>query len=67
MPKKKIHIMIILALFINAMAMLLFAIDNIQLNNLGPGITFTLLTIVLFSFGVYSIVRNKKIKEAAKR
>jgi hypothetical protein len=67
MQKKKTHIMIILALFINAMAMVLFAIDNIQLKNVGPGITFTVLSVVLFSFGVYSIVRNSKIKEMERR
>jgi hypothetical protein len=67
MQKKKTHIMIILALFINAMAMVLFAIDNIQLKNVGPGITFTVLAVVLFSFGVYSIVRNSKIKEMERR
>lgn len=67
MQKKKTHIMIILAFFINGMAMVLFAIDNIQLKNVGPGITFTALAVVLFSLGVYSIVRNSKIKEMERR
>ncbi|MFE7061000.1 hypothetical protein ACFVAD_02460 [Sutcliffiella sp. NPDC057660] len=67
MQKKKTHLMIILALFINGMAMVLFAIDNIQLKNVGPGITFTALAVVLFSLGVYSIVRNSKIKEMERR
>lgn len=67
MQKKKVHLMIILALFINGMAMVLFAIDNIQLKNVGTGITFTILAVMLLSFGVYSIVRNSRIREMEKR
>ena len=61
MDKAKIHPSILLSLFINAIAMGMFAFENYTETNVGYTVTFIILCLFLIVLTGYGLVRNRKI------
>ena len=66
MHKAKIHPFILLSLFINAIAMGIFAFENYAANNTGSIVIFIILCLFLIVLTVCGLVRNSKIKHISK-
>jgi type IV secretory pathway TrbL component len=61
MDKTKIHPLVILNLFINAIAMGMFAYDKYSENQIGYSITFTVLFVFFVSLIIYGLASNSNI------
>lgn len=66
MDMTKIHPLILLSLFINAIAMGMFAFENYNENNIGYTVTFIILCLFLIVLTGYGLVRNSKINRISK-
>ena len=63
MDRAKIHPLILLSLFINAIAMGMLAFQNYNEHNIGYAITFIILSLFLILLAGYGLVRNSKINK----
>lgn len=66
MDSTKIHPLILLSLFINAIAMGMFAYENYNENNIGYTVTFIILCLFLIVLTIYGFIRNSKINRTSK-
>ena len=63
MDRTKIRPLILLSLFINAIAMGMLAFQNYNGNNISYTITFIILSLFLILLAGYGLVRNSKINK----
>lgn len=63
MDRTKIHPLILLSLFINAIAMGMLAFQNYNEHNIGYTKTFILLSLFKILLAGYGLVRNSKINK----
>ncbi|MGW6381763.1 hypothetical protein [Peribacillus butanolivorans] len=66
MDRTKIHPLILFSLFINAIAMGMFAFENYKENNIGYIVTFIILCLFLIVLIIYGLMRNSKINRTNK-
>lgn len=66
MDRIKIHPLILLSLFINSIAMGMFAFENYKENNIGYTVTFMILCLFLIGLIIYGFIRNSKINHTNK-
>ncbi|WP_373893199.1 hypothetical protein [Virgibacillus sp. CBA3643] len=66
MPKVKMHPLLILALFLNSIAISIYAYRGYSNLNIGQGITFTLLFILFIGVVILGIINNRKIERGNK-
>ncbi|MEH7389332.1 hypothetical protein [Bacillus sp. JJ1474] len=66
MDRIKIHPLILLSLFINAIAMGMFAFENYKENDIGYTVTFMIICLFLIVLTIYGLIRNSKIDHTNK-
>lgn len=66
MDRINFHPLILLSLFINAIAMGMFTFENYEENNIGYTVTFIILCLFLIVLIIYGLIRNSKINHTNK-
>lgn len=64
MKRVKIHLLIIIALVINALNMGLYAYRHYTNGATGYGILFSVLCLFLIGLTAFGVIRNQKLKES---
>ncbi|WP_273832187.1 hypothetical protein [Guptibacillus sedimenti] len=62
MDKPKLHFLIIINLFISALAMALYAFTMYQDQKVGYSFTFVILCFFFIVLAIYGVIRNQKLR-----